>query len=297
MEFKMNEYQLPEKISFNFEEMKQELTNKTSMYETMVYTEEQIKDAKNDRASLNKLKNTMNDERKALEKEYMKPFNVFKAQVNEIISIIDKPIQAIDTQIKGYEEKQKQEKLEKIDDYMKQVEANLPEKIRIPFDPKWLNASVSMKSVQTAIDDAADKIKADMDTLVNLPEFSFEAQQVYKSTLDIRQALNEAHRLAEVAKARAEHEAKIKAQEEEQARLREEASKAVIVKAEDRTDEFIPPIDVVQGFEQPEEDDNFIPTLTMPEREWVVVKVKVSAREKALLEHNMKNIGIEYKFI
>ena len=297
MEIKMNEYQLPKNISFNFEEMKQELTEKTSMYETMVYTDDQIKEAKADKANLNKLKKALNDERIKREKEYMQPFNVFKAQVNEIISIIDKPIQVIDNQVKAYEEKQKQDKLEKINEYMKQVEENLPEEVHIPIDPKWLNASVSIKSVQTAIDDAADKIKADMDTLVNLPEFSFEAQQVYKTTLDIRQALNEAHRLAEVVKARAEHEAKIKAQEEEQARLREEASKAVIVKAEDRTDDFIPPIDDVQGFEQPEEADNFIPTLTEPEREWVVLKVKVSAREKALLEHNMNNIGIEYKFI
>lgn len=297
MEIKMNEYQLPENISFNFEEMKQELTDKTAMYETMVYTDDQIKEAKNDKANLNKLKKALNDKRIGLEKEYMQPFNVFKAQVNEIIAIIDKPIQVIDRQVKEYEEKQKQEKLEKINEYIKQVEANLPEGIHIPVVTKWLNASVSMKSVQTDIDDAADKIKADMDTLVNLPEFSFEAQQVYKSTLDIRQALNETHRLAEVAKARAEHEAKIKAQEEEQARLREEASKAVIVKAEDRTDEFIPPIDDVQGFEQPEEDDNFIPTLTEPEREWVVMKVKVTAAEKASLEQHLSDKHIEYKFI
>ena len=34
MELKMNEYQLPDRILFNYEELKQELTDKVSMYET-----------------------------------------------------------------------------------------------------------------------------------------------------------------------------------------------------------------------------------------------------------------------
>ena len=46
MELKINEVQLPEQITFNYEELKQELTEKVSMYETLVYTDEQIKEAK-----------------------------------------------------------------------------------------------------------------------------------------------------------------------------------------------------------------------------------------------------------
>jgi len=56
MELKMDKYQLPEKISFNFEELKAELTAKVQMYETLVYTDDQIVEAKKDRANLNRLK-------------------------------------------------------------------------------------------------------------------------------------------------------------------------------------------------------------------------------------------------
>ena len=63
MELKVNEVQIPDAISFNYDELKQELAEKVSMYETMVYTEEQIKEAKADKASLNKLKKALNDER------------------------------------------------------------------------------------------------------------------------------------------------------------------------------------------------------------------------------------------
>ena len=114
MEFKVNEYQLPAELTFNYEELKQGLTEKVEMYKTLVYSEEQIKEAKADRASLNKLKSALNDERIRLEKEYMKPFNDFKSKVAEIIKIIDEPIAMIDTQVKGYEEKKKAEKLEAV---------------------------------------------------------------------------------------------------------------------------------------------------------------------------------------
>ena len=68
MELKMNEYQLPEKILFNYEELKQELTEKVAHYETLVYTDDQIKEAKADRANLNRLKKALNDERIRREK-------------------------------------------------------------------------------------------------------------------------------------------------------------------------------------------------------------------------------------
>lgn len=287
----MNEYALPEKISFNFEELKQELASKIHMYETLVYTDEQIKDAKADKANLNKMKKALNDKRIALEKEYMQPFNEFKAQVNEIITIIDKPIMVIDRQIKEYEEKQKQDKLAKIDELMKRAETKLPDEIHIPIDPKWLNATVTMRSIQTAIDDATDKIIADMDTLSDLPEFSFEAQQVYKNTLDIRKALEEAHRMSEIAKKKAEQEERLRAEQE---RLKEVAAQTIEPKAE----EFIPPVDELKAFEELVPIDNFIPTFAKePEKEWLVIKAKVSASDKEMIEQYFRNNGIEFKFM
>lgn len=217
MEFKVNEYQLPEKISFNFEELKQGITEKAAMYKSLVYTEEQVKEAKADRATLNKLKTAMNDERLKLEREYMKPFNEFKAQVNEIIKIIGEPIAAIDTQVKGYEEKKKAEKREKIESYIADVELNHAEKlqgIKIPFIDKWLNASVSMKSIEDEIFNFVEGVAKDLETLSKLPEFGFEATEVYKTSLDINRAISEAQRMSQIAKAKAEREALIKAQEE-----------------------------------------------------------------------------------
>lgn len=80
----MEQVAIPEKIAFNYEELKQELLDKVTMYETLVYTEEQIKSAKTDRANLNRMKKALNEERIKREKEYMQPFHAFKIQINEI---------------------------------------------------------------------------------------------------------------------------------------------------------------------------------------------------------------------
>ena len=203
MELKVNEVAIPEKIEFNYEELKNELTEKVKMYETLVYSDEQIKEAKADKAALNKLKKALNDERIRREKEYMQPFNEFKAQINEIIGIIDKPIAVIDTQVKAYEDKQKQDKLEKIKELW--AEMDVPDGLTFEkvFVDRMLNVSYNMAHVKQKMLDDISRFNRDIATLTDLPEFGFEAVEVYKSTLDVNKAISEAHRMSEMAKAKA----------------------------------------------------------------------------------------------
>ena len=156
MEIRINELSLPEKIIFNYEELKEGISAKVAHYKNLVYTDDQIKEAKEDRANLNKLKKALNDERIRLEKEYMIPFNTFKAQLNEIIKIIDEPVTMIDSQVKEYQENKKEEKRKEIVSYFDSVKEKLPDEIGLEsiFNTKWLNESVSMKSVKKDIDDA-----------------------------------------------------------------------------------------------------------------------------------------------
>ena len=213
MQFEMNEMQIPEKISFNYEELKSGLLEKASRYEAMVYGEDEIKDAKADRSALNKLKKALNDERIRQEKEYMKPFNEFKSQVNEIIEIIDKPIAVIDGQIKEYEAEKKRVKEDAIYEYWESLGNHDWLKIEQIWDDKWLNASVSMKKVQEEISDRLTTIQNEIGTLEQLPEFSFEAVEVYKQTLNINKAISEGQRLADIQRRKAEAEAKAAAEE------------------------------------------------------------------------------------
>lgn len=225
MQVVVEEVKLPKEIKFNYEELKQGVLDKTAMYETLVYTDDQIKDAKTDRADLNRLKKALNDERIRREKEYMQPFNDFKAKINEIIGIIDKPVALIDKQIKSYEEEQKQKKADAISQYWDSVES--PEWLDLDkvYNPKWLNASVSIKSIQAEIDTRIESINSDLSTLSNLPEFAFEAIETYKTTLDLNKSIAEIQKCkaeqerikTEREKARAEQE-KLRREQEERAR-------------------------------------------------------------------------------
>lgn len=207
MELKISPYKLPDPVVFNFEELKEALLQKAAVYEAMVYTEEQIKTAKTDRAGLNRLKKALTDERIRREKEYMQPFAQFKEQVSEIIQIIDKPCAAIDKQIKSFEEQQKKDKFKEIHEYW--ISREFPDDLsaEIPFhkvfDEKWLNASVSMKSIHESINQRIEQIEKDISILRSLPAYGFEAEQEYLSSLDIANAVSVANRLKEMEEKKA----------------------------------------------------------------------------------------------
>ena len=194
MQLVVNEIAIPESIRFNYEQLKAELTEKVRTYEMMVYTDDQIKEAKADKANLNKLKKALNDERIRREKEYMQPFNEFKAKINEIIAIIDRPIAVIDRQVKEYEEKKKNEKKDQIFEYLHSIDLPYGISSEMLFSEKWLNATVSMKSVCEIIDESAKGIRADIETLEQLDDYQSFAISYYRETLDLRATLNEVRR-------------------------------------------------------------------------------------------------------
>lgn len=277
MELKINEVALPAPITFNYEELRAELLSKVSVYETMVYTEDQVKEAKADRAALNRLKKALNDERIRQEKDYMQPFNTFKAQVGELVKIIDKSVSVVDKQVKEFEEQQKAEKLKAIEEYWHSVLADnkVPETVSFKqiLDDKWLNASVSMKSIQGAIDGKLEQMAKGLAVIADLPSYSFEARECYMDTLDLAKAVSEAHRLQEQAEKRAAWEA-------EQQKRKEEAAAAPIKSTQ-----------VTANINDPDDIEN------CPVRQWIGFQALLSADEARALGAWLRGNGIKYKAI
>lgn len=289
MKLKMNEYQLPEQILFNYEELKAELTEKVQHYETLVYTDDQIKEAKADRAALNKLKKALSDERIRREKEYMKPFDDFKSKINEIISIIDKPVAVIDKQIREYEDKRQQEKLEEIKKLWFEME--VPDGLTLDkvFNDRMLNASFNMKHVKQCFIDAIDRFNRDMAVLVNLSEYSFEAQQTYISSLDLSKAMNEANRLSRLAKQKAEYEA-------EQERLKaEEAKKAAQAVAPDVKEE--PVSEMGKAISSIERQAYEKAVNAAPAKQWVAFQALLSTEDALALKEFFNSRNIEFRAV
>lgn len=276
MELKINEIAIPEQITFNFEELKQELTEKVSKYETLVFSDEEIGQAKKERAALNKLKTAIKDERLRREREYMKPFDEFKQKIAEIVTIIDKPISLIDKQLDEYEQKRKADKRVEIGSLWENMER--PEWLVLSriFDEKWLNATVTIKSVVADIDAKIAKINNDLETLNSLEEFSFEAIDTYKRTLDLNMAIAEGKRLADIQRRK------------EEQRAREEQAKA---EAELANHMPVP--------ESPKQPEKTLETLveTVSSSQWVSFKAYLNVEQAQALKAFFNNNGIEFKAI
>lgn len=198
----------PGNVLFNYEELKAEIEEKAKVYETIIYTDATIKEAKEDKAKLNKLKTALNDERIRREKLYMEPFQVFKKQVDEIIGIIDKPVKIIDAQVKEFENAEKERKhTECVKIWQQKKEfGNVPEWLRFEQieNEKWANKTFKLAQVEEEITSRLARILADIQALENLPEFGFEALETYKKTLDLATAMQEGQRLADIQKRKEE---------------------------------------------------------------------------------------------
>lgn len=193
-------------IRWNNEELKAEIAEKMQEYKSLAFTEETIKEAKADRAKLNKLRTAFEDERKRIKKLCMAPYDEFEKQVNELIALIDEPIQLIDSQIKEVEQKRREEKRQKIEELFACIGFQTFVTLDKIWDDKWLNASVTLGKIEEQMKSRMYQIGNDVLTIQNLPEFSFEAMEVYKKTLDLTMAIREGQRLSEIQKRKAAYE-------------------------------------------------------------------------------------------
>ena len=76
-----------------------------------------------------------------------------------------------------------------------------------------MNASVSLSKVENQMKETMYRIGEDVGTIIRLPEFSFEAMEVYKKTLNLSQAIQKGQELADIQKRKEEAERLKKEQE------------------------------------------------------------------------------------
>ena len=216
-------------IDWNFEDLKAEITQKSNEYMNLVYSDDQIKEAKKDRAALNKLISALEAKRKEIKKQVMIPYEDFEKKEKELVGIIRQAVDNIDSQIKGYEEGLRQEKLKKVKEIYKESIGDLDRAVPLEriFKDSWLNASTTLKSIKEEI--AAIYVKVDADLKVINKEsstYSYEMKEEYLKTFDLSAAMAKKQELEETARKKALfEEQKRKEAEERERKLREEAAR------------------------------------------------------------------------
>ena len=188
-------------VVWNFEELKADLTTALAEYQSRVYTEDMLTEAKEDRAKLNKLKKAINDERIAREKEYMQPFNEFKAQAKELCDLIDTASSGIGEQLDAFEQKRQAEKMDAIRTTFDEIASLYPINfitLEMILNDKWLNKGTSDKAIAKEITEVFEKAIKDLEVINKMPKCAYEAEEAYKVCLDLNKALEEGERIAEI---------------------------------------------------------------------------------------------------
>ena len=196
-----NEHSLDENvhIDWNKDELLKYVRSITEKYDGRVYTDDDITDARTDRAELNALKNTISDSRIRVKKAIMAPYDRFEAEVAEVTNLIIEAVKPIDDAIKTHDENQKADKKKQLIAYFDSIIGDLAESITFErvFDPKMVNASTSMKKAKEGIADAVQQIRTNIETIntvVSEPYRSFAVAN-YLQTMKLAGSMKLAQRM------------------------------------------------------------------------------------------------------
>lgn len=202
---------VPKLIAFNNKELIQQLKPQLERYKGLVYSQTEVSQAKVDRATLNKLKDAIEEERKRIKKTYLVPYQKFEAQVKEITALIDESTQVIDSQIKEYDNQRRERKHAEIIGFWNQKIGDLSMLVNFEkvFKEQWLNATYSMSKVEEEITTFIAKVNQELEAITSL-NFKHETRlkDFYLQTFDLTATLQEKLRIEDCEKELAELEQK-----------------------------------------------------------------------------------------
>lgn len=158
---------IPKVIEWNHEELKKELKSQLEVYKNLVVSADAIKSAKSDRANLNKLATAVEEYRKDVKRRCLEPYNELEAKCKEIVGIIKEPIEAIDTQVKAFEEQEKGEKYKTLKEFFDSKVGDMADTIEFEkiLDPKWSNRTKKIEELKGSLEDNIDRVREEIDYL------------------------------------------------------------------------------------------------------------------------------------
>lgn len=174
-------------LSINDVELEKAVKEELKKYEIKV-TEDNIVEAKEARATLNKVSKALDDKRKELKKDYCVPLDEFENKVRRIKSLIDNGSNKIGEQLNVFEEQRKQNKQMEITEYFASLGNTIVPLEKI-WDSKWLNKGC--KDWKDQINERILTLNQDLDLINNFgvsDEEKAEIKGYYLDCLNITQA-------------------------------------------------------------------------------------------------------------
>ena len=270
LELKLSEFH-PVAVSFNYEELKKEIADRTLPYKGLIVTEEAIPTAKADLAKLRKLEKAIDDRRKAVKKEFNAPYMEFEAKIKDILSDIQEAEANIDTQVKAFEQKEQDAKFAKIKQFFDLTFHDFINDVRFEtvYNPKWLNKGCKMADIEEEIAASANRLYADIGVVKGLKSaHEISLLNTLFHSLDLGEALKQHNVLVSL---------------EERQKAEEQAKQEQVVAQEDKTD----PAPSQEPTEQ------FVVDTPKP-LQVIDFRVWVNDEQKAALRNFLVSNGIRY---
>lgn len=187
-------------IESNMKEVKGYVENLNNYYKNITFTEETIKEAKEEKAKINKFKSEVANYRKNIVAEYNKPIKIFEDTSKETEKILTETYNTINRQVARYEDIEKQKKEQEIKDYFEEykVASNID---FVNYEQAKINVTLtaSVKKLKEQAKAFIDEIIDDL-KLIETQECKDEILVEYKQNLNVSRAIQEVanrHKLLE----------------------------------------------------------------------------------------------------
>ena len=207
----------------NFEPLKAWALEQVSAYKGLIVEEDGIASAKTDCAKLRKIAKSASDYRISIKKEHEAKISKTMEQLKEITDIFNGAAAEIDSQVKEFDEKRKEEKQIAIGNIYKESIGDMAQFLPLLkiFNEKWLNKGYSLESIKKEIKAQVESVQDGIKT-IQLLGTKYESQMIsaFLECYNMNDALKKKAELeqidAEMERRRTEMERRRKAQEEEQ---------------------------------------------------------------------------------
>lgn len=221
-------------IAANFDKLHEFVAELVAPYKNMVVTEDTVKNAAADRARLRKLRERIDQYRKEIKAECMRPTDEFAEGIKPSLAEIDEAVANIDSGVKKWEAVEVQNKMDELRAFFHEKNTGAGAEIA-DFDkiaavnPKWKNKGCDLKTAKNDIMSALANIDRGMMALrgPGYPENCRAAMiERFAVDYDLAAALNvytQIQRREAMERARQEREAERQAAEQ---RAREQAEQA-----------------------------------------------------------------------
>lgn len=163
IEFEVTEL-VPAKVISNIDDLKNFMELVKEKYEGWIVTEDDIDIAKSERTKLNKLEKKISDKRK----EVQKKANIDIETFIETLKGYEKEVKGISNfigeQIKGYDEKIREEKKIQVQKKINNIFTRNPGlKIFLEWNDKWLDKSFTFKKIENEVQKQYDELEKKQD--------------------------------------------------------------------------------------------------------------------------------------